>query len=118
MWGLGLHLFCNYEICELKQDALGKAGWWFFDSTSSGVSFDFFGFRMSGSLDYPVASECMSGNWLLVPCRYLKQVEQQTVMYKTVMDQVFAHAEVQGLGGHGARGVGHPEGGADHPICI
>ena len=74
---------------------------------------------MSGSLDYPVASECMSVNWLLLPCRYMKQVEQQTVMYKTVMDQVFAHAEVQGLGGHGARGVGrHPEGGAHDLICI
>ena len=117
VWGLGLHLFCNYEIHELKKDAPGKAGWWTFDS--GGVSFDFFGFRMSGSLDYPVALECMSGNWLLVLCRYLEQVKQQTVMYKTVMEQVFAHAEVQGLGRHGMRWVGgHPEGGVDDPICI
>ena len=79
VWGLGLHLFCNYEIRELKKDAPGKAGWWTFDS--GGVSFDFFGFRKSGSLDYPVALECMSGNWLLVPGRHFQHVEQQTVMY-------------------------------------
>ena len=45
---------------------------------------------MSGSLDYPVALECMSGNWLLVLCRHFQHIEQQTVMYKTVMEQVFA----------------------------
>ena len=74
---------------------------------------------MSNSLDYPVALECMSGNSLLVPGRHFQHVEQQTVMCQTVMEQVFAHAEVQGLGRHGAQGVGgHPEGGVNDPICI
>ena len=82
VWGIGLHLWCNYKVDEMHNG----------HKVSGVVCFNQFGSRLSPALDRPEDKEYMCGPRYLRPEKAIPHVFQQMELLTQVLEKLYAGA--------------------------